>query len=105
MHCPLDSRKERAARGVRRISRSKGWHARCQLARIPDPRGHVELRLDSNQATMLGEILESYLGDLRAEIANTDSADFREHLKLRETLIKDVLGQLLGGGSEDSVPD
>lgn len=56
----------------------------------------MELRLESNQATMLGEILESYLGDLRAEIANTDSADFREQLKLREALVKDVLGQLRG---------
>lgn len=46
---------------------------------------------------MLGEILESYLGDLRAEIAHTDSADFREQLKRREVLIKDVLGQLVRG--------
>lgn len=52
---------------------------------------------------MLGEILESYLGDLRAEIANTDSADFREQLKLREAFIKDVLGRLTGG-SEGPAP-
>lgn len=57
----------------------------------------VNLRLDSGQAGMLGEILQSYLGDLRAEIANTDSADFREQLKLREVLIKDLLGRLASG--------
>lgn len=57
----------------------------------------VTLRLESDQAAMLGEVLESYLGDLRAEISHTDSAAFRDHLRRREALIKDVLGQLTSG--------
>lgn len=57
----------------------------------------VNLRLDSSQATMLAEILESDLGELRAEISHTDSPDFRAQLKRREALIKDVLGQLKRG--------
>ena len=34
---------------------------------------------------MLREVLENYLSDLRMEIADTDSMDFREGLKHRKS--------------------
>jgi len=52
------------------------------------------LALSAEESEMLRYILESYLGDLRMEIADTDSLDFREMLKKREVFIKKVLPQL-----------
>jgi hypothetical protein len=53
-----------------------------------------QLELDDEQAVMLREILESYLSDLRMEIADTDSMDFREGLKTRASFLRSVIGQL-----------
>ena len=52
------------------------------------------LDLSPDDAEMLVEILEDYLGDLRMEIADTDRLSFREGLKLREAFLKRVLDQL-----------
>jgi len=46
------------------------------------------------EAAALREILSSYLSDLRMEIADTDSMQFREGLKRREALLKKLLEQL-----------
>ncbi|MFO7261216.1 MAG: hypothetical protein DIU52_008660 [bacterium] len=54
----------------------------------------VRLELDRQQAEMLREMLESYLGDLRMEISQTDQMDFREDLKTKEALLKDVIERL-----------
>jgi hypothetical protein len=54
----------------------------------------ITLQLEPHQAEMLNEILQSFLGDLRMEIAHTDSMDFREELKKREVLLKDLIGRL-----------
>ena len=54
----------------------------------------VRLELDRQQAEMLREMLESYLGDLRMEISQTDQMDFREDLKKREALLKDLIARL-----------
>jgi len=54
----------------------------------------VRLELDRQQAEMLREMLESYLGDLRMEISQTDQMDFREDLKKKEALLKDVIERL-----------
>jgi hypothetical protein len=54
----------------------------------------VRLELDRVQADMLREMLESYLGDLRMEISQTDRLDFREDLKKREALLKDLIARL-----------
>jgi hypothetical protein len=43
---------------------------------------------------MLREILQSFLGDLRMEVAGTDQMDYREQLKLREVFLKDLLLRL-----------
>ncbi len=52
------------------------------------------IELSPEEGATLREILESYLGDLRMEIAATDAQEFREALKRREEVVKAVLRQL-----------
>lgn len=52
------------------------------------------LTLDPGEAGLLRDVLESYLSDLRMEIANTDSMDYREVLKKKEVLLKKIIPQL-----------
>ncbi len=56
---------------------------------------HIEV--SPAEAATLREILESYLGDLRMEIAATDAQEFREALKRREEVVKAVLVRLRKG--------
>jgi hypothetical protein len=52
------------------------------------------LELTTEEAADLAAILTGALGDLRMEIANTDSMDMREDLKEREVMIKSLLIRL-----------
>ena len=54
----------------------------------------VQIEITSEEAQMLLEILETYLSDLRMEIADTDQMDFREGLKKKEELLKRLIGLL-----------
>lgn len=54
----------------------------------------VNIQLKSDEAAILREILGSDLSDLRMEIANTDSMDYREILKAREAFLKRLLQTL-----------
>lgn len=54
----------------------------------------IQVTLPPEEATLLREVLESYLSDLRMEIADTDSMDFREGLKRQEDFLKRFLRQL-----------
>jgi hypothetical protein len=54
----------------------------------------VQLVLTAEEAALLGEILTSYLSDLRMEIADTEAMDFRESLKQREVFLKRLLQTL-----------
>jgi len=54
----------------------------------------VRIELSPRDAGLLREVLESYLSDLRMEIAGTESASFREQLKKTETFLKTLLPQL-----------
>ncbi len=54
------------------------------------------LNLTSEQAEILRDALESYLSDLRMEIADTDNHDFRESLKAKEATLKQILEMLPG---------
>jgi hypothetical protein len=53
---------------------------------------HVELTPE--EARLLREALESYLADLRMEIAGTDSASFREKLKHTRAVLQGVVPRL-----------
>ena len=54
----------------------------------------VQLVFTAEEAALLGEILTSYLSDLRMEIADTDAMDFRQTLKQREVFLKRLLQAL-----------
>jgi hypothetical protein len=54
----------------------------------------MRLDLTPTEATELSTALESYLGDLRMEIAGTDSWDFRQVLKGRKVILGDILEQV-----------
>ena len=51
----------------------------------------VQLKLTDDERQTLAGVLESYLSDLRMEISDTDSLDFRELLKERKRVIRKVL--------------
>ncbi len=57
----------------------------------------VHLDLTSEEQEILGNTLESYLSDLRYEIANTDSHDFREQLKAKQAVLEKILAALQSG--------
>ncbi|HEY3123249.1 MAG TPA: hypothetical protein VGK70_04225 [Thermoanaerobaculia bacterium] len=59
------------------------------------------LNLSSEQAETLAQVLEDYVSDLRMEVANTDSMEFRDDLKKKELFLKDLLRQLGVGATED----
>ena len=54
----------------------------------------VQIELTQEKAQMLGDILDSYLSDLRMEIADTDKMEFRENLKKKEVFLKELLRHL-----------
>jgi hypothetical protein len=58
----------------------------------------VQITLTLEEAATLQEVLASYVSELRMEIANTDSMDFREKLKQKKEVLNRVIGQL-GAGS------
>lgn len=57
----------------------------------------VHIDLDPTEAQVLKMVLESYLSDLRMEIANTDSMDFREQLKARKEILRKVVALINAG--------
>jgi len=57
----------------------------------------LQLELSSEEIATLRETLESVLSDLRYEINDTDSHDYREMLKLKQSLLERVIGQLNNG--------
>jgi hypothetical protein len=53
-----------------------------------------QIDLTDDQAACLREVLEGYLSDLSAEIADTDLKDFRDGLKERKRTLETVLAAL-----------
>lgn len=53
-----------------------------------------KLHLTSQEEDELLLILERYLPDLKSEIANTDSKEFRKQLKEREVFMVDLIARL-----------
>ncbi len=53
-----------------------------------------QLTLTDEEAGTLRRVLEQYVSDLRMEIADTDSMDFRDQLKREETFLKKLIEQL-----------
>ena len=54
----------------------------------------LHLELTDEEKGLLKEMLESNLSDLRMEIRETDTRNFREMLKNKEQVIKKILAAL-----------
>jgi hypothetical protein len=52
------------------------------------------IQLAEEEARLLQSVLEEYISELRMEVANTDSMDFREDLKRKEEILKSLVDQL-----------
>jgi hypothetical protein len=52
------------------------------------------IELADEDAEILRAVLEEYISDLRMEVSNTDSMDFREQLKRKETVLKRLVDRL-----------
>lgn len=59
----------------------------------------IRIELTEAEAATLQDVLDSYLSDLRMEIADTDRMEFREQLKGKKKVIEDVIGRLAGGAT------
>lgn len=57
----------------------------------------VRIELQPTEAEVLKMVLESYLSDLRMEIADTDSMDFRDKLKTRKLILRKVVALINAG--------
>lgn len=56
----------------------------------------IRLDLNEEEREILVMVLESYLSDLRMEIADTDRMDFREMLKKRKAVIQTAIAAVRG---------
>jgi hypothetical protein len=54
----------------------------------------AQITFTDEEAAILREALRSYVSDLRMEIADTDSMQFREDLKREEAVLQKLLQQL-----------
>jgi hypothetical protein len=54
----------------------------------------ARLELTPAEAEVLREVVEKTLVDLRREIAHTDSREYRDQLRWRESLLGEVLERL-----------
>ena len=59
----------------------------------------MEISLNDDQATLLREVLDRTLRDLNYEIADTDRSEFREALRKRREVMKQLL-DMVGGPLE-----
>ncbi|MFQ5488656.1 MAG: hypothetical protein ACE5ET_09480 [Gammaproteobacteria bacterium] len=54
----------------------------------------IHLDLTREEQEVLRNTLESYLSDLRYEIADTDRLEFREQLKAKKAVLEKILATL-----------
>ena len=54
----------------------------------------AQITLTPEEAAVLRRVLSGYVSDLRMEIVDTDSWQFRQNLKHEEVLLKKLLEQL-----------
>lgn len=56
----------------------------------------THLDLNQQDSEVLEDVLESYLSELRMEIADTDLQDYREGLKQKKEVLVKILDELKG---------
>jgi len=54
----------------------------------------IHLELTEEEQHLLADVLDTNIGELRLEIANTDNAEYREMLKQRERVLRQLLAEL-----------
>ena len=54
----------------------------------------MQLDLTADEATVITDVLDSALGDLREQVYKTEVADYKDNLKRREAILTKVLAQL-----------
>jgi len=54
----------------------------------------MDTSLSNDELAVLTEVVREYLSDLRTEIHVTDSYDFKQDLKKKEHLLREVLTKL-----------
>ena len=54
----------------------------------------MQIEIDTDEAAVLGELLDSALGDLREEIYKAEVMDYKTALKKRESIINRLLQQV-----------
>lgn len=54
----------------------------------------IHLDLTAEEQEVLKNTLESYLSDLRYEIADTDRLEFREQLKAKKAVLEKILAAI-----------
>lgn len=54
----------------------------------------AEYRFDDDQERLMREVLEGYLHELSSEIFRTDTPAFKEDLKKKKDVARDILGRL-----------
>jgi len=54
----------------------------------------IQLQLTAEEGQVLVEVLESYVSDVRMEIADTDSAEFKVGLRRKKDILKKILDTL-----------
>jgi hypothetical protein len=52
------------------------------------------IQIADDEVEVLRSVLEEYISELRMEVSNTDSMDFREELKRKEEILKGLVGRL-----------
>jgi hypothetical protein len=57
----------------------------------------THLELSDMEEKVLGEVFESYLSDLRMEIAGTDRAEYRDGLKEKKDLLMSLMEKMKAG--------
>ena len=58
----------------------------------------ITIDIDKKEKDVLETVIESYLSDLRMEIADTDNMDFREGLKEKKAILNKVITELKKAG-------
>lgn len=64
------------------------------ICNIRNKEAIVNVELNPEENKLVQEVLSSYLSDLSYEIRNTDSQDYRNGLKERAEVLKNVLHEL-----------
>ncbi len=54
----------------------------------------IGLKLTEEESSMLVEILENFISDIRMEIADTDNSSFKENLRVQKRSVTKILLQL-----------